>query len=60
VNSRYCFDRNAAPSGGAGTVLGIPIDHALATPPLVIARRRIGPDVGSDHRPQLLEVGWKP
>jgi endonuclease/exonuclease/phosphatase (EEP) superfamily protein YafD len=40
-------------------LLGIPIDHALATPPLVIAHRQIGPDVGSDHRPQLLEVGWQ-
>jgi endonuclease/exonuclease/phosphatase (EEP) superfamily protein YafD len=40
-------------------LLGIPIDHALATPPLVIARREIGPSVGSDHRPQLLEIGWQ-
>jgi endonuclease/exonuclease/phosphatase (EEP) superfamily protein YafD len=40
-------------------LLAIPIDHALATPPLVIARREIGPSVGSDHRPQLLEIGWQ-
>jgi endonuclease/exonuclease/phosphatase (EEP) superfamily protein YafD len=39
------------------SVFAIPIDHALCTPPLVI-RRKIGPDLGSDHLPQLVEVGW--
>jgi hypothetical protein len=39
-------------------VLGVPINHALTTPSLVIAGRHIGPDVGSDHRPQFREVGW--
>lgn len=46
------------PTWQAGTVFAIPIDHALCTPPLVIASREIGPDVGSDHRPQELEIGW--
>lgn len=46
------------PTWRARSLFAIPIDHALCTPPLNIARRDIGPDVGSDHRPQLLEIGW--
>jgi len=46
------------PSWMADTPLAIPIDHALATAPLVVLRREIGPDVGSDHRPIIAEVGW--
>lgn len=46
------------PTWLATTPFAVPIDHALVTPPLVITGRTIGPDVGSDHRPQLLEVGW--
>lgn len=48
------------PTWRVGTPFAIPIDHALCTPPLVISTRKIGPDVGSDHRPQELEVGWYP
>ncbi len=47
------------PTWRAGSIFAIPIDHALCTPPLVIADRKIGPDVGSDHRPQELEIGWQ-
>ncbi|MBB5040407.1 endonuclease/exonuclease/phosphatase family protein [Prosthecobacter dejongeii] len=48
------------PTWQVGTPVAVPIDHALCTPPLVIVGRKIGPDVGSDHRPQELEVGWLP
>ncbi|TDU64525.1 endonuclease/exonuclease/phosphatase (EEP) superfamily protein YafD [Prosthecobacter fusiformis] len=48
------------PTWKVGTIFAVPIDHALCTPPLTIPRRVIGPDVGSDHRPQELEVGWQP
>jgi len=37
-------------------LLGIPIDQALCTPPLIIAARHMGPEVGSDHRVQVLEL----
>lgn len=47
-----------SPSWMVNSPLAIPIDHALATPPLVILRRDVGPDVGSDHRPIVVEVGW--
>ncbi len=47
------------PTWRAGSAFAIPIDHALCTPPLVISRRTVGPDVGSDHRPLLITVGWK-
>jgi endonuclease/exonuclease/phosphatase (EEP) superfamily protein YafD len=46
------------PTWRARSLVAIPIDHALCTAPLVITRRQVGPDVGSDHRPLLLEVGW--
>ena len=39
--------------------VAVSIDHALATPPLVVLRREVGPDVGSDHRPVTVDVGWE-
>lgn len=46
------------PTWSVGSPLAIPIDHALATAPLVITGRNIGPDVGSDHRSIGISVGW--
>ena len=46
------------PTWRVGSLFAIPIDHALAMPPLVVKSRIIGPDLGSDHRPQLLGLGW--
>jgi endonuclease/exonuclease/phosphatase (EEP) superfamily protein YafD len=39
--------------------VAVPIDHALASAPLVITQRAVGPDVGSDHRPIAVTVGWE-
>ena len=47
------------PTWNARTPFAIPLDHALVTPPLVVASRHIGPDVGSDHRPQVVDIGWQ-
>lgn len=47
------------PTWMRSTPFAIPIDHALCTAPLVITRRQVGPDVGSDHRPLTLTVGWE-
>ncbi|MDX2218551.1 MAG: endonuclease/exonuclease/phosphatase family protein [Burkholderiales bacterium] len=38
--------------------LGIPIDHVLASPHWVLAERRVGPDIGSDHRPVFTRLSW--
>ncbi len=36
--------------------LRIPIDHTLHGPGVVVVARRVGPDVGSDHLPLILDV----
>lgn len=36
----------------------IPIDHALTSSTLHVTDRRLGPDVGSDHAPVLVDVAW--
>jgi endonuclease/exonuclease/phosphatase (EEP) superfamily protein YafD len=46
------------PTWSARSIFAIPIDHALATAPLIITARSVGADVGSDHRPLNLAVGW--
>ena len=46
------------PTWRAASVFAIPIDHALCTSSLIITHRQIGPDVGSDHRPQWVDVHW--
>jgi endonuclease/exonuclease/phosphatase (EEP) superfamily protein YafD len=39
-------------------LLALPIDHALCTQQLFFERREIGPELGSDHRPQELLLRW--
>lgn len=34
----------------------IPIDHALVSPEVVVVGRRVGPDVGSDHLPVVVDI----
>jgi endonuclease/exonuclease/phosphatase (EEP) superfamily protein YafD len=46
------------PTWRARSVLAIPIDHALASAPLVVTGTAVGPDVGSDHRPLEITAGW--
>lgn len=48
-----------APTWRARSVFAIPIDHGLATAPLVITGTAVGPDVGSDHRPLQITAGWE-
>ncbi|MBC8328778.1 MAG: endonuclease/exonuclease/phosphatase family protein [Planctomycetes bacterium] len=40
--------------------LRLPIDHAVHSSGLVVAERRLGPEVGSDHLPLLIEIGFRP
>ena len=37
-----------------GGIVSTSIDHVLFTPPLAAVSRRIGPDLGSDHRPVIV------
>ncbi|MCB1210450.1 MAG: endonuclease/exonuclease/phosphatase family protein [Verrucomicrobiales bacterium] len=50
--------RSWAPTWRRYSPVMIPIDHALCSPPLVFKERTLGPDLGSDHRPQILDLGW--
>ena len=52
------MDSPAMPTWRVGSIVAIPIDHALCTPPLVITGRKVGRYVGSDHRPLEVAVGW--
>jgi len=52
-------DPSWTPTWHAATPFAVPIDQALVTPPLVVASRNVGSDVGSDHRPQMIEVAWQ-
>ena len=41
-------------------LLWIPLDHALHSPGIAIRRRTIGPDVGSDHFPLVVDFSCTP
>jgi endonuclease/exonuclease/phosphatase (EEP) superfamily protein YafD len=45
---------------GAPFLLRIPLDHVLLSPELRVVRREIGPDVGSDHLPVIVEFTPSP
>ena len=44
------------PTWEVGRVWAVPIDHLLHSPDMVTVNRVVGPDLGSDHRPLLVEV----
>jgi endonuclease/exonuclease/phosphatase (EEP) superfamily protein YafD len=48
------------PTWQARNIFAIPIDHALCSAGLVILNKHVGPDVGSDHRPIVVELSWRP
>lgn len=39
-----------------GTYVGLPLDHALYSGTITVPARRVGPDLGSAHRPLLFDV----
>jgi|CXWL01.1.fsa_nt_gi endonuclease/exonuclease/phosphatase (EEP) superfamily protein YafD len=43
--------------GTLGWLFAVPIDYALVTPGLSVSEYRIGPDIGSDHRPLIVHIG---
>lgn len=44
----------------APALLAIPIDHAVISADIVVLDRKVGPDLGGDHRPLELEIGLGP
>jgi len=53
-DGRLGFGRQ--PSWPTWSPYRIAIDHAFLSPDLAVVSRRLGPDIGSDHRPLILEV----
>ncbi|GMQ85121.1 MAG: hypothetical protein BMS9Abin07_0686 [Acidimicrobiia bacterium] len=39
-----------------GEYAGIPVDHVLYTGPVAVTLRKVGPDLGIDHRPLLVHL----
>jgi len=35
--------------------IGIPIDHVLVSQEIIVQRRTVGPSIGSDHRPVVID-----
>ncbi len=54
-DTRRGFGVQASWPAGLGP-LGIPIDHCLVSPGLVVHHRLVGPSHGSDHHPILVEL----
>ena len=40
-------------------LLAIPLDHCLVTSEICVARKRIGPNLGSDHKPLIVDLVWR-
>jgi endonuclease/exonuclease/phosphatase (EEP) superfamily protein YafD len=36
--------------------LRIPLDHCLTSPAILVADKRLGPKVGSDHLPMMIDL----
>jgi endonuclease/exonuclease/phosphatase (EEP) superfamily protein YafD len=54
-DSRKGFGIQPTWPGGLGD-FGIAIDHVLISPGISVRDRAIGPDIGSDHRPVIIEL----
>jgi len=57
-DSRQGFGFRAMWPSGLGS-FGIPIVHVLLSPQLTVVRRKVGPDIGLDHRPVFVNFSFK-
>jgi endonuclease/exonuclease/phosphatase (EEP) superfamily protein YafD len=55
-DSRQGFGVQASWSPRIPLLFSIPIDHCLVSPPLEVLSRRVGPRLGSDHRPVIIDI----
>jgi endonuclease/exonuclease/phosphatase (EEP) superfamily protein YafD len=60
ANSQRGFGVQASYSAHTSFLFRVPIDHLLHTPDLAVLDRRLGPAIGSDHFPLLVELGKAP
>ncbi|MEM9111237.1 MAG: endonuclease/exonuclease/phosphatase family protein [Planctomycetota bacterium] len=59
INSQAGFGRAPTWPAGLGSLGMIPIDHLLHSRDFVTVRRLIGQAHGSDHKPLVVELGWR-
>jgi endonuclease/exonuclease/phosphatase (EEP) superfamily protein YafD len=57
---RPAFEEAGWGYGYTRPALGIGLDQVLASPDCTVTRCRVGPDLGSDHRPVIAEVALPP
>lgn len=51
--------RGFHPTWPVGSPIQIVIDRTFSSPELVVTSRELGPDLGSDHRPQEVSFAWR-
>ncbi len=56
VNSQAGFGLQPSFSSRSNLLLRVPIDHLVHSPHLEVTDRRLGPDLGSDHFPLLVDL----
>jgi endonuclease/exonuclease/phosphatase (EEP) superfamily protein YafD len=57
VNSQRGFGVQASFSAYSSFLFRVPIDHLLHTPDLAVLDRSLGPPIGSDHYPLIVDLG---
>jgi endonuclease/exonuclease/phosphatase (EEP) superfamily protein YafD len=60
ANSQRGFGVEASYSAHTSFLFRVPIDHLLHTPDLAVLDRRLGPAIGSDHFPLIVDLGKAP
>jgi endonuclease/exonuclease/phosphatase (EEP) superfamily protein YafD len=59
-NSQTGFGLQASFSAASNVLLRVPIDHLLHSPDLMVIDRLLGPALGSDHFPLVVDLAYDP